>query len=92
LYARSERSLAWVGRAPADWIAASICPAGARRRGFSSMRALHTCMLCEAVCGLEVELEGGRVVAVRGDEVDPFAIWARPLWHRALGELLAGGA
>ena len=56
------------------------------------MRALHTCMLCEAVCGLEVELEGGRVVAVRGDEVDPFAIWARPLWHRALGELLAGGA
>jgi anaerobic selenocysteine-containing dehydrogenase len=34
---------------------------------------LHTCMLCEAVCGLAVELEGGRVVSVRGDPDDPFS-------------------
>jgi len=34
---------------------------------------LHTCMLCEAVCGLSVELEGGRVVSVRGDPDDPFS-------------------
>ncbi|HEY6006444.1 MAG TPA: molybdopterin-dependent oxidoreductase [Anaeromyxobacter sp.] len=34
---------------------------------------LHTCMLCEAVCGLAVEMEGGRVVGVRGDREDPFS-------------------
>lgn len=31
------------------------------------------CMLCEAMCGLEVELEGGRVSSVRGDREDPFS-------------------
>src|SRR5512144_1045389 len=30
-------------------------------------------MLCEAVCGLAVELEGDRVVSVRGDRDDPFS-------------------
>jgi anaerobic selenocysteine-containing dehydrogenase len=35
--------------------------------------ALHTCMLCEAVCGLAVETEGGRVTSVRGDADDPFS-------------------
>ena len=30
-------------------------------------------MLCEAVCGLAVELEGERVVSVRGDHDDPFS-------------------
>jgi len=34
---------------------------------------LHTCMLCEAVCGLRVETEGNAVVSVRGDEHDPFS-------------------
>ena len=34
---------------------------------------LHTCMLCEAVCGLAVELDGARVVSVRGDPDDPFS-------------------
>jgi anaerobic selenocysteine-containing dehydrogenase len=34
---------------------------------------LHTCMLCEAVCGLTVELDGGRAVSVRGDPDDPFS-------------------
>lgn len=34
---------------------------------------LHTCMLCEAVCGLVVTLEGGRVRGVRGDGDDPFS-------------------
>ncbi len=34
---------------------------------------LHTCMLCEAVCGLSVELDGDRVVSVRGDSEDPFS-------------------
>ncbi|MEI7895142.1 MAG: molybdopterin-dependent oxidoreductase, partial [Myxococcales bacterium] len=33
----------------------------------------HTCMLCEASCGLAVELEGSRVVSVRGDRDDRFS-------------------
>ena len=35
--------------------------------------ALHTCVLCEAVCGLALELDGGRVTGVRGDRQDPFS-------------------
>jgi anaerobic selenocysteine-containing dehydrogenase len=35
--------------------------------------ALHTCMLCEAVCGITVETEGERVVSIRGDKDDPFS-------------------
>ena len=31
------------------------------------------CNLCEAVCGLEVEIEGDRLVSVRGDAADPFS-------------------
>src|SRR5260370_41868495 len=34
---------------------------------------LHTCMLCEAVCGLAVEMEGTSVRSVRGDADDPFS-------------------
>ena len=34
---------------------------------------LHTCMLCEAVCGLSVEVEDNRVTSVRGDAADPFS-------------------
>jgi anaerobic selenocysteine-containing dehydrogenase len=30
-------------------------------------------MLCEAVCGIEVETENGRVTSVRGDSKDPFS-------------------
>jgi anaerobic selenocysteine-containing dehydrogenase len=30
-------------------------------------------MLCEAVCGLAVEVEDNRVVSVRGDDADPFS-------------------
>jgi len=33
----------------------------------------HTCMLCEAVCGLTVEVEGDSVERVRGDPDDPFS-------------------
>jgi anaerobic selenocysteine-containing dehydrogenase len=34
---------------------------------------LHTCTLCEAACGLAVEVEAGRVRSVRGDALDPFS-------------------
>jgi anaerobic selenocysteine-containing dehydrogenase len=35
--------------------------------------AIRTCPLCEATCGIAVEIEGDRVVRVRGDEEDPFS-------------------
>ncbi len=34
---------------------------------------LHTCTLCEAACGIVLQVEGGRVVGVRGDRDDPFS-------------------
>jgi anaerobic selenocysteine-containing dehydrogenase len=37
------------------------------------MERLHTCMLCEAVCGLTVEMEGTSISGVRGDPEDPFS-------------------
>jgi anaerobic selenocysteine-containing dehydrogenase len=41
----------------------------------ASTRTTHfrTCTLCEAMCGLAIELEGGRIVSIRGDEADPFS-------------------
>src|SRR5438105_15860335 len=36
-------------------------------------KRLHTCMLCEAVCGLAVEMEGASIRSVRGDPDDPFS-------------------
>ncbi len=38
-----------------------------------AQKGLHTCMLCEAVCGLAVETEGNEVTSIRGDEADPFS-------------------
>jgi len=35
--------------------------------------AFRTCPLCEATCGLALEVEGNRVLRVRGDEADPFS-------------------
>ena len=33
----------------------------------------RTCHLCEAMCGIAIELEGDRIVAIRGDKDDPFS-------------------
>ena len=33
----------------------------------------RSCPLCEAACGVAIEVEGDRVLAVRGDEGDPFS-------------------
>ncbi len=35
--------------------------------------AYRTCNLCEAMCGLEIKLEGDKIVSIRGDELDPFS-------------------
>jgi len=39
------------------------------------MTRIHhgTCPFCEAICGIELELDGRRVVRVRGDADDPFS-------------------
>ena len=33
----------------------------------------RTCNLCEAMCGVEVEIDGDEVVSIRGDERDVFS-------------------
>ncbi len=33
----------------------------------------RTCNLCEAMCGLRIEVEGERVLSIRGDDEDPFS-------------------
>ncbi len=35
--------------------------------------AIRTCPLCEATCGLEIQLDGDRVVSIRGDREDTFS-------------------
>lgn len=38
-----------------------------------STTRLHTCNLCEAVCGVELEVEANAITSVRGDKRDPFS-------------------
>ncbi len=33
----------------------------------------RACPLCEAICGLELQYEGAELVAIRGDDADPFS-------------------
>src|SRR5690242_13329233 len=33
----------------------------------------RTCNLCEAMCGLRIELDAGRIASIRGDASDPFS-------------------
>jgi len=33
----------------------------------------RTCHLCEAMCGIAIEVEDGRIVSIRGDRDDPFS-------------------
>ena len=37
-------------------------------------RHLYTCPLCEAMCGLEIQVEGGKVASIRGNRDDT---WSR---------------
>ncbi|MCA9518646.1 MAG: molybdopterin-dependent oxidoreductase, partial [Myxococcales bacterium] len=38
-----------------------------------SSQHIGTCTLCEAACGIVVEHDGAHVIAIRGDERDPFS-------------------
>ncbi len=33
----------------------------------------RACNLCEAICGLEIELAGEQIIRIRGDDADPFS-------------------
>ncbi|NKQ35933.1 MAG: molybdopterin-dependent oxidoreductase [Chloroflexi bacterium] len=33
----------------------------------------RACNLCEAMCGLEIQVEGGMALSIRGDKADPFS-------------------
>ena len=33
----------------------------------------RTCNLCEAMCGISIEVSGGKVASIRGDKSDPFS-------------------
>src|SRR5258708_34984203 len=33
----------------------------------------RTCNLCEAMCGIAIDVEGPRILAIRGDKEDPFS-------------------
>ncbi|MFQ5399304.1 MAG: molybdopterin oxidoreductase family protein [Anaerolineae bacterium] len=33
----------------------------------------RTCNLCEAMCGLEIKVDGGRILSIRGDKHDPLS-------------------
>lgn len=36
-------------------------------------RVYRACNLCEAICGLAIDIEGDRITAIRGDDADPFS-------------------
>jgi anaerobic selenocysteine-containing dehydrogenase len=39
-----------------------------------SARTVHrACNLCEAICGVEIKVDGPTIVSIRGDEADPFS-------------------
>jgi anaerobic selenocysteine-containing dehydrogenase len=33
----------------------------------------RTCNLCEAMCGIEIQVSGGKIASIRGDKADPFS-------------------
>ncbi len=35
--------------------------------------AFRACHLCEAICGLEIKIDGADIVSIRGDDADPFS-------------------
>ena len=50
--------------------------------------AIATCPLCEANCGLKVELEGESIRSIRGDDEDPFSRGHLCPKATALGDLM----
>lgn len=38
-----------------------------------SEKHYRACNLCEAICGIEIEHDGGRILSIKGDKSDPFS-------------------
>ena len=60
-----------------------ILTAGPVADGFTGTRT-GVCNLCEAICGLELTLEKGRVTSIRGNDADGAgkALGDGPIVHR----------
>ena len=49
----------------------------------------RTCHLCEAMCGVAIEVNNGKITSIKGDDQDPLSLghsgsfWHRlaPAWH-----------
>ena len=54
-------------------ISASMSESISESKSDTLRTAYRTCPLCEATCGVAIDVEGDRVVRVRGDERDPFS-------------------
>lgn len=52
---------------------ASVAPRPESATATAKRVAYRTCPLCEATCGVALEIEGDRVLRVRGDADDPFS-------------------
>jgi len=40
----------------------------------NTLRTVYrACNLCEAICGLEIKVDGPKILSIRGDEADPFS-------------------
>ena len=59
-------------------------------------RHLYTCPLCEAMCGLEIHVEGGRVASIRRNRDDTWSTATSaqraPPWARCTRTRTAYGA
>src|SRR3954470_17362989 len=44
-----------------------------QRREGSIQTHFRTCSLCEAMCGLAIEVDGGQILSIRGDADDVFS-------------------
>ncbi len=39
----------------------------------STRTAFRACHLCEAICGIEIKIDGASITSIRGDDADPFS-------------------
>src|ERR1700716_4100358 len=66
---------------PEDPLVNPTCPDQCKRRAgrgglrYHPITVTHfrTCSLCEAMCGLAIEVDGDRILSIRGDDEDVFS-------------------
>ncbi len=50
-----------------------ISPSNELSEQLPTVESRRACNLCEAICGLKLEVRGNEVLSIRGDELDPFS-------------------